>query len=107
MFMPGLVGLAIVESYCAGLPFVAVAQAGHGPEIEYLQDGVNGVLLPQATVEATAAALVRLLGDSALLDKLVEAGRSTVDTRCSAGSMLAAFLCAIGGTDATTAGLDG
>ena len=43
---PGLVGLAILDSFAAGLPFIATNYKGHSPEIAYLEENVNGCRFP-------------------------------------------------------------
>lgn len=48
LLVPGAVGLAAVDSFAAGVPLVTVAGDGHGPEIEYVDDRVNGVLVPES-----------------------------------------------------------
>lgn len=46
VFIPGHTGLAIVHAFCYGKPFVASADyQNHPPEIEYLRDGYNGIIL--------------------------------------------------------------
>jgi glycosyltransferase involved in cell wall biosynthesis len=46
VFIPGASGLSIVHAFCYGKPYVTMStQQNHGPEIDYLQDGVNGLLL--------------------------------------------------------------
>jgi L-malate glycosyltransferase len=59
---PGLVGLAILDAFAAGLPFVTSDLPIHSPEIAYLEPGVNGLMLPYASRE-WADAVVQLLGD--------------------------------------------
>lgn len=44
MLNPGLVGLHVVDAFCAGLVMVTTSGARHSPEVCYLQDGVNGVM---------------------------------------------------------------
>ena len=44
--MPGLVGLAVVDAGAAGLPTVTTAFPYHSPEIAYIKNGVNGVIVP-------------------------------------------------------------
>lgn len=44
--MPGLVGLAIVDAGAASLPTVTTAFPYHSPEIAYIENGVNGVIVP-------------------------------------------------------------
>jgi L-malate glycosyltransferase len=59
---PGLVGLGVLDGFCAGLPVLTTHQSFHSPEIEYLEDGVNGLMLtPDATSYATA--VLDLLSD--------------------------------------------
>jgi glycosyltransferase involved in cell wall biosynthesis len=42
--MPAAVGLSILDSFAAELPILTTSIENHGPEIEYLQDGVNGLI---------------------------------------------------------------
>ena len=46
---PGLVGLHIVDAFCAGLPLVTVDSSMHSPEIAYLVNDRNGYLVPDDT----------------------------------------------------------
>jgi glycosyltransferase involved in cell wall biosynthesis len=46
LLMPGLVGLAIVDSFIAGTPVFTTDLPLHSPEISYLQQGINGVMTP-------------------------------------------------------------
>jgi glycosyltransferase involved in cell wall biosynthesis len=85
LLMPGLVGLAIVDSFATGCPLVTVDLPSHSPEVEYLEDGVNGVLLPAGTSAVQYGEHVAgLLGDPAALQRLrdgcaVSAATYTVD----------------------------
>lgn len=63
--LPSHVGLSILDGFAAGLPVAVSRFNNHGPEIAYLQDGVNGVLT-EATPDAYAAVLVRLAKDEVL-----------------------------------------
>ena len=68
---PGVVGLAVVDGFALGLPTVTCDLELHGPEIEYLVDGVNGVILERNTSPAEfAASVARLLSDADLLARL-------------------------------------
>ncbi len=70
--MPGLVGLGVLDSFASGVPMVTTRVAYHSPEIEYLVDGVNGVVVgDSSSVEAFAAAVVRVLSDEAYREGLV------------------------------------
>lgn len=48
MLMPRLVGLAVLDAFALGLPMVTTTAPGHGPEIAYLREGVNGVIVKDA-----------------------------------------------------------
>ena len=43
LLMPRSVGLTIIDSFVAGTPLFTTYNMRHGPEIEYLENGVNGV----------------------------------------------------------------
>ena len=66
---PGLTGLAILDAFAAGLPYLTTEQPDHSPEISYLQHGYNGYLLT-AEVAAIVAAVTTLQQDQALLQQL-------------------------------------
>lgn len=61
---PGALGLGILDAFCAGLPMLTTKQMTHGPEIEYLHHGQNGLLL-DASAQAYASGILQLLGDAA------------------------------------------
>ena len=60
---PGLLGLHILDAFSVGLPVVSTSNAQHGPEIAYLQNGVNGVLTGDS-VKEYADAVTHLLSDA-------------------------------------------
>lgn len=63
---PGLVGLGILDAFCAGLPLLTTDLPLHGPEIEYLEDGRNGLMVAPDP-DAFAQAITGLLDDPARL----------------------------------------
>ena len=65
----------LVEAMAMGIPVVATAVSAI-PEL--IEDGANGLLVPQRDVPALAGALERLLNDPALRGKLGHAGCETV-----------------------------
>jgi glycosyltransferase involved in cell wall biosynthesis len=78
MLLPAHIGLNVADGFAAGVPTVTVDLARHGPEFEYLSDGVNGVVLPARSGEgAYAAAVVELLRDDAWRRSLGEGAEST------------------------------
>ena len=68
---PGLVGLSILDAFCAGLPFLTTDIPLHSPEIEYLNHGRNGLMLAP-TIDSFASGIVTLLQDSTLLNYMLE-----------------------------------
>jgi glycosyltransferase involved in cell wall biosynthesis len=46
LLMPGGVGLVILDSFALGVPMVTTDTHLHGPEIDYLRNNVNGLLIP-------------------------------------------------------------
>jgi glycosyltransferase involved in cell wall biosynthesis len=69
--MPGLVGLAILDSFAMQTPTVTTNYPFHSPEIEYLENGENGLITNETTSDY-ASAVIRVLGDDPLRNKLIE-----------------------------------
>lgn len=44
---PGLLGLAVLDAFAAGLPLVTTFFSGHSPELAYLEHGVNGLIVDE------------------------------------------------------------
>ncbi len=64
--MPGLVGLGILDAFAYGTPLVTTNVPFHSPEIAYLENGKNGVVVDDPEdVAGYAAAVVRVLTDDA------------------------------------------
>ena len=71
VLMPSAVGLGILDSFALEVPMVTTAAAYHGPEIDYLQDGVNGVMVQDSgSPAAYAGRVASLLADQAVLERL-------------------------------------
>lgn len=69
--MPGLVGLAIVDSFAAATPLITTNVPYHSPEIDYLEDGVNGILVRDAyDPDKFAKAVQDVLTDEPLGERL-------------------------------------
>jgi len=66
--MPGLVGLAVLDSFAFGVPMVTTAYPYHSPEIDYLTYGKTGWICDswQDPIQY-ADAIVDLLGDASRL----------------------------------------
>jgi glycosyltransferase involved in cell wall biosynthesis len=87
--MPTLVGLAAVDAFAAGLPLFTTSLPTHGPEIDYLRDGENGVI-SEHDVRAFASAVSVTLQDQARLDAMREAALATA-ARLTLPHMVSAF----------------
>jgi glycosyltransferase involved in cell wall biosynthesis len=87
---PGLVGLAILDSFAAGLPLITTDVPIHGPEIEYLEDSWNGLITPHVT-DAYSAGIVALLSDKCKLDRLKVGAISSAE-KYSIERMVANFM---------------
>lgn len=60
MLIPAAVGLGVLDSFALDVPLVTTDCGGHGPEIAYLRDGVNGVMT-KYNADDYAAAVINLL----------------------------------------------
>lgn len=76
LLAPRNVGLAILDSFALGVPLVTEAHPGHGPELHYLEDGVNGCIVhAQGSPEAYAERVAALLRDEEARLRLVAGGQ--------------------------------
>lgn len=87
--MPGLVGLNIVESFAFLTPVITTDIDYHSPEIQYLENGRNGLMI-QDSEEAYVQAVVDLIHDRALQKNLVEGCREARE-RYTIENMVACF----------------
>jgi len=69
MLNPGALGLTVMDSFVCEVPLVVAAKGNHGPEIAYLENGVNGVMTANE-LDAYVDACVGLLRDTGALDGL-------------------------------------
>ena len=65
--------IALLEACASALPIVATRIGGNG---EIVTDGVNGLVVPPSDPDALAAALIHLLGDPDVADRMGRAGRA-------------------------------
>lgn len=91
MLMPGLVGLAIVDSFVAGLPIITTDILIHSPEIAYLENNVNGVMTAHSLNDYVTST-VDVLSDNEYLSRLhegcrVSSSRYTLDAMVENFSM--------------------
>lgn len=80
MLMPGLVGLALLDSFALQLPMVTTDLPYHSPEIAYLENGENGILLPgNCRPEEYGTEIAALLMDERRLAALKAGCREAAD----------------------------
>lgn len=84
LLMPGLVGLAIVDSFVAECPLVTTTYPHHSPEIAYLRPDENSVVADD-TVGAYATAVIRCLQDPNRLARLRDGCRRSAQQYTLAG----------------------
>jgi glycosyltransferase involved in cell wall biosynthesis len=90
--MPGLVGLGILDSFAYGTPLVTTNVPFHSPEIAYLENGKNGMMVVDPEdVAGYAAAVVRVLTDDAHRAAL-QAGAAEALARYTIESMVGRFV---------------
>lgn len=78
--LPGLVGLGVLDSFALGVPLIATAYPYHSPEIEYLRDGVNGIVVKEwQSTDAYANAVVFLLVSHGIRDQMAAEGRKAAE----------------------------
>ena len=74
--MPGAVGLVILDSFALETPMITTAVPTHGPEIDYLENGVNGIMVTaRDSVSDFANAAVHILQDEEERQLLVKGCR--------------------------------
>jgi glycosyltransferase involved in cell wall biosynthesis len=70
--IPGLVGLGILDSFALETPLVTTNISYHSPEIAYLENGVNGIMVDESQdPQAYAKSVVDLLTDEARRQELI------------------------------------
>ncbi len=74
--MPAAVGLSILDAFVAKLPFFTTDADGHGPEIQYIENSINGFITRQNS-STYANIVIKALQNPGFLRQLSEgAGRS-------------------------------
>jgi glycosyltransferase involved in cell wall biosynthesis len=74
--IPGTVGLAINHAFAHGVPLITIDHTFHSPEVEYLKDGVNGLMI-SGGVDDLVARVRQFLADPEEQRRLCEGARRT------------------------------
>ncbi len=69
MLNPGALGLGVMDAFVCRAPMITTDCGNHGPEIAYLENGINGVMTAD-DLNAYVKASVHLLRDAQALDTL-------------------------------------
>ncbi len=86
---PANIGLSLLHAFGYGLPVVTSDNiAAHGPEIEALEDGINGKLYADANVEDLAVVLVNLFSDSTKRVQMIQAAHNTAMNKFTINGMV-------------------
>ncbi len=86
-------GLVGIEGFAAGRPAIA---SGTGGVSDWLDDGVSGLSVPPADIDALARAMASLLEDVDRQEQMGRAGEATVAARFSPEHHVAALLAGYG-----------
>lgn len=78
MFNPGLVGLHVVDAFCASLVMVTLKDSAHSPEIAYLEDKKNGLIIDGGSPEY-AEAIIYLYKNPDLLASMQNHAKQSSD----------------------------
>lgn len=91
LLMPGLVGLVVLDSFALGVPMITTDYPYHSPEISYLEDGKNGLIVePWPDAEEYARRTVELFRDPERIERLARQALADAD-RYSVERMSANF----------------
>jgi glycosyltransferase involved in cell wall biosynthesis len=99
--MPGLVGLGVLDAFALEKPFITTAYRYHSPEIEYVQNGDNGIITANS-LEAFVEGVINVL-KSEDLRKRIQLGCRKAAAKYTVESMISNY---VGGieTALTTSG---
>lgn len=87
LVIPGYVGLAVNRGFAHGMPVITIASDLHSPEIDYVETGINGLVL----LEHRFTEGLRLFAeDTGLRDRLAQGALATRE-KLDLGHMVAAF----------------
>jgi glycosyltransferase involved in cell wall biosynthesis len=82
------VGMSAIQALACGVPVVSTPS---GSIAEFIDDGVTGLLVPEGDPEALSAALLRILTDGDLRQKLAQQARQGAVTRFDARTNIRAI----------------
>jgi len=90
LLITGEVGLSIIHGFCFGLPLITVKGVSHGPEIDFLKDGINGFFV-DADTNAIVIKISEILADDLKLQLLKQNALDSAYNACSVENFLNGF----------------
>jgi len=76
---PGGIGLSLMHAFGYGLPVVTTDRMSlHGPEVEILSPGENGLLYRHGDASDLAAKILEIVGDEPRRERMSQSARNTV-----------------------------
>lgn len=79
--LPGLVGLNVVDGFALGIPSITRNIDYHSPEVDYIEDGVNGIVLSAGiSPEDFGSYVADLLADHDRLHLLKQGAKASGET---------------------------
>ena len=76
--LPGAMGLAVLDAFAYETPIVTIEYPYHGPEIEYIKDGQNGIIAKN-DLDDFIGKVVKLMNDKHLNDLFKSEGVKALD----------------------------
>ena len=70
--MPGLVGLAVLDSFCTETPMITTDYPFHSPEIEYIDSGKNGLIAKNSITDFVKSVCSLLTDKNVTLQTLIK-----------------------------------
>ncbi len=91
--IPGASGLSINHAFYYGLPYITT-KGQHGPEINYVKNGVNGLIV-EPNNDSLKSAILELLTDNKKRNKMSNNAKKTLFEKASIEDMFNGYLRAI------------
>ena len=86
--MPAYVGLGIIHAFCYGLPIITEFDENHGPEIQYLKNGVNGYMVEKDNIQALISIIRDIIMDEPTMNSLSTHALETIKNEADIKTMV-------------------
>jgi glycosyltransferase involved in cell wall biosynthesis len=78
---PGIITLGILDAFCGGLPVLTTDIGTHSPEIDYFENGENGIMC-KVDLSEYANAVIDVITDRSLFSRLRSGALASADRYC-------------------------